>query len=108
MTAKQLKAEQKLLEAAMDFYRAEAHLTAMRRASKRCEECAPSTYDEPGAPKCDIHGEEEYMCEACLNRKKAAPIFGTGQKARRRAKARLLRWAAKLATTGTPEARGKA
>lgn len=88
--------EAKVLAAALDLATHERRLQTIRRATKPCEELQePDITVGFAGFKCDLDGTEP-LCATCQTRRDARVGFGTGLKGRRLAKARLLRWAAKL------------
>ncbi len=90
-----MSGKERLLEAATAYCAADRLMAEIRRQSERCTEQDdgdPSIGDF-GSARCGIamEGQPESWCDACKTFSENAAKFSTGMRARRLAKAKMLR-----------------
>jgi hypothetical protein len=86
--------EDRFVNAAMEFCRQDRIIRELKRALRRCEygkNGLPSTSTAP----CEFEDDSE-RCEPCQERYAQRPAYKAALGARSRAKARMVRWAAKI------------
>ncbi len=98
------KQEARVIDAAIDFVRAEMSIRVTARCRRHCEEYEAPDYvlGSVGSSSCDLTRPDDELCAGCLSRRLAYPDYQIGLRSRQKAKGKLIRRVEKLLATFPP------